>query len=197
MPDELALVRRRLGEIDATENNLRAQLDLLSAERKDLSRVEEILTALAHRFRGETTSNESYSPIAEERIQKIIHGSGSPKRGTARPEGIPTVAEMVDTLLRETEERGKKGLTGQEIVKAIDERWWPGVDQNNILPTALRHVKQNRLGRDGPLYVRLKSRGHHPASGSMAAQDEAAGTNPEERMPTASITGADSASDQP
>jgi len=71
-----------------------------------------------------------------------------PKLGPPRPEGIPSLFDMTQSVLRDafaTETPGFSGYTGAEIVAAISKRYWPGVKGQQILPSIYQFAKQGRL----------------------------------------------------
>jgi hypothetical protein len=77
--------------------------------------------------------------------------------GTPRPDGIPTVPQMVTILLQEAEQAGKPGLHSTEIMQAINDRWWPGVATNLVMPTVYRCIsRQYWFAKRGKLIVRLR-----------------------------------------
>ena len=73
-----------------------------------------------------------FSPVDSESLAKL---------GPPRPEGLPTLFEMVETVLDEAVD----GLTGRQIVEAIGEKHWPGVRGRQILPSIYGFSKQGRL----------------------------------------------------
>src|SRR6202035_5169440 len=81
---------------------------------------------------------------------RVVPASGKPAvakkipaaGGTPRPEGIPTVPQMVTLLLEHAEKHGRRGLTSTEIVAGIDKAWWPGVSVNLIMPTVYRCISK-------------------------------------------------------
>lgn len=95
---------------------------------------------------------------AEEEARK--EGISIPKNGTRRPNGVPTTRKMIDEVLEESERLGKDGLIGRDLVIGINDRWWPGVGWNDVLPEASRLVRNNQLARVNGLYMRVGSPGH-------------------------------------
>jgi len=80
------------------------------------------------------------------------NGAGpAPILGPPRPEGTPTLFEMTVEVLREAIADGKPGLTGQEIVAAIGEKYWPGLQGRQVFPPIYGFVKNKRLqkSKDG------------------------------------------------
>lgn len=55
-----------------------------------------------------------------------------------RPEGIPTTFEMAKAVL---EAAGDNGLTGGDMVRAIEKRFWPGLKRMQILPAIYGFAK--------------------------------------------------------
>jgi hypothetical protein len=75
------------------------------------------------------------------------------KATTKRPEGIPTTFEMAKAVLQEA---GSSGLKGGEMVRAIEKRFWPGVQRMQILPAIYGFAKKEdgRLKKEnGRFYV--------------------------------------------
>ena len=73
---------------------------------------------------------------------------GEPKLGPARPEGLPSLFEMTESVLRDAFAMGTPGFTGYtgaEIVAAISKRYWPGVKGQQILPSIYQFAKHGRL----------------------------------------------------
>jgi hypothetical protein len=75
--------------------------------------------------------------------------------GAPRPPNTPTVPHMMLALLLEAEKRGAKGLTSNEIMIGINDRWWPGVAVNLIMPTVYRCIsKKHFFAKKDKLIVR-------------------------------------------
>jgi hypothetical protein len=79
------------------------------------------------------------------KIAKIGNGHAAPKLGPARPEGTPSLFDMVETVLLDAIANGKPGLSGQEIVTAIGRKYWPGVQGRQILPPIYGFAKKDRI----------------------------------------------------
>jgi hypothetical protein len=77
---------------------------------------------------------------------KAVPASGKKsKLGPDRPSGIPTNYQMVELILKEAQAQGKPGLTVREIVQTIDKRYWPGIEDGQIMPSIYGFVKDTRL----------------------------------------------------
>ena len=118
------------------------EIAALEAERR------ECLGALAVYQRYVSQDASVHDP--EEKPSAAHEGEDQRERdtanGTPRPEGIPTIWEMLQIVLNEAPEHT---LTGDDIMECIASRWWPGVSRNNILPSAYRFAKQGRLKQMG------------------------------------------------
>ena len=128
----------------------------LDAEDAELDQAERVLVRLQE---------------APARVVSAQPRKGTPRKGTKRPKNIPTTREMVTTVLAEAEQSGKRGLTGKEIMLAVDDRWWPGVGWTSILPDAHRLIGKGILHKEGDLFVRSQEdetpAGGHPADASL------------------------------
>lgn len=85
-------------------------------------------------------SNAALLMAANSQRTKIPATGGAP-----RPPNIPTVPQMVLILLAEAEKRGAKGLTSTEIMVGINDRWWPGVAVNLVMPTVYRCISKKHF----------------------------------------------------
>jgi hypothetical protein len=147
----IQLIKDRRAAIEQERAALKRQLARLDEEQAKL-KAEETELAIAERVLGRLTDAPADAAPAK---RVPLASGGIPKNGSPRPDGIPTVAEMIDAILADAATAGgRAGLTGRELVVEIAARWWPGVGWNNILPTALRLVEKKRLGRKGDRYLR-------------------------------------------
>ena len=69
----------------------------------------------------------------------------SPQEGTAKPEGIPTMPEMITEALKVAKSNGHKGLEPKEIANYIEQKWWPNVPINAVGPIAWRMATRQQL----------------------------------------------------
>lgn len=72
-------------------------------------------------------------------------------KGTPFPSNVHSIAWMVRKVLMKQRERFElreakfPGLTGREILKEINDTWWPGVSQNSILPKLYKYERDRHL----------------------------------------------------
>ena len=111
-------------KIQARLREINAQMEKLRAEGEEL----ETAVRVFKRFAG---PNGAAPP-------------GS-KLGPPRPDNIPLLFDMTESVIRDAVGAGKPGLTGAEIVAAIGKRYWPGVQGQQILPSIYGFAKQGRL----------------------------------------------------
>lgn len=78
------------------------------------------------------------------------------QRSSGKPRGIPSIYIMAATLLRDASE---PWMEGQEIVKAIRDRWWPTAETNDIAPTLWRLAKHGKLRKEATRYALPYSEG--------------------------------------
>jgi hypothetical protein len=156
-----AAITERMKRLDRLEQFIYQEKRKLSQEFNELAAVEKVLARLAQSNDSDLLNNISElieEPSAEEQQQSESEAPDAsiPRVGTTRPTGIPTTAQMFDTLLAEAERAGKEGLRGRDLVAGIRQRWWPGAGWNSILPTAFLLVQKGRLGRKDKLFVRVR-----------------------------------------
>jgi hypothetical protein len=81
--------------------------------------------------------------------------AGSKNGLPPRPKGTPSTFEMVNLILASAEKEGKEGLTSRELMDQIRAKYWPGVQNRQILPSIFGFAKDNkRLIRDGDRWKR-------------------------------------------
>lgn len=130
----------RIADIEARRKSIDAQIVALQREAEEI----EITLRVLKRF---PAGKEGQEP------EQTSNKSGPP-----RPDGTPTLFEMVSLILSSARREGKLGLTGREIVDEIGRRYWPGVQSQQVLPTVYRFVKETRLGRqDGKFVLKDKA----------------------------------------
>lgn len=140
MDIQVEKLRARLNEIDGMISQLEEE-------------AEEITVALRVIDRYVTEKKEETS------------GEG---RGRPRPDGIPTIFEMVGFVLKDA---GSNGLSGQEIIERIRARYWPGLASQQIMPSAYRFVKEGRLEKRGAKFFLANK---HNGSASLSLTHDGA-----------------------
>lgn len=118
MDTQIERLRARLREIDE-------QIGLLQIEGGEIETALRVL--------------DKYAPAETE--VKSEGGQGAP-----RPEGLPTLFEMVSFALRDS---APHGLTAAEIVHKMRARYWPGLVNQQVMPSVYRFVKESRLAKRG------------------------------------------------
>jgi hypothetical protein len=125
---EIARCHEDLRSVDEDENAI-----FLSESEADVPivparRIEKVSAVSNH---SKTNGRKPSPNIAASSID-----AKSPNRneGMPHPKGAPSITDMVWQILRETRTSHPEGLAGRELVKMINDRWWPGVSQNSILP---------------------------------------------------------------
>ncbi|WP_456667879.1 hypothetical protein [Bradyrhizobium sp. USDA 3240] len=73
-----------------------------------------------------------------------------------RPAGTPSTFEMVETILKDAEKAGKESLTSRELMDEIRAKYWPGVQNKQILPSIFGFGKTGRIIREGDKWKRKR-----------------------------------------
>jgi hypothetical protein len=81
-------------------------------------------------------------------------GASKPARRKHKPDGLPTITEMVTVVLREI-----PGLRAPEIADTIRKRWWPSLDTATIRSLVWRMVRSGHLTQQDGRYA-LTGAGH-------------------------------------
>ncbi len=133
------LIANRRSEIERQLSELAMLTGRLREELKELEMAERVLARLSGEARASTGEGEATS---------------SHRAGTTKPEGTPTVPEMILTLLEEVKDHERRpGLEPKEMVQKVAERWWPEVKPEAIGSIAWRMWKRKQLRKEGSIYM--------------------------------------------
>ena len=148
------ILAERLESIRNQIAKLESKIAVLKAEENETVIAQNVMARL-------TGSPKSAEPI--DNTANYTNGysnrSGKKRRvrpkGTVRPEGIPTMPDMIKMAITSAIKEGKGGLSPSELCDRIDKTWWPGVDPNSVKPTAWRLEQDDRLKKVGDKYTLL------------------------------------------
>jgi hypothetical protein len=137
---DVQAITERLSQIPRERSKLQDRLSLLGQEQNDLETALRVLQqygvpgVVAVPISGKVSAGGDGD------------GSGSAnKLGPKRPEGVPPLYEMTVTVLTDAINKGKPGLKNRELVAAIGEKYWPGVQPEQVLAPIYSFVKKGRL----------------------------------------------------
>ncbi len=82
-----------------------------------------------------------------------LPAEGDARSETTKPEGTPTVPNMIIEALMEAQDMGLHGMKAETITKWVRDRYWPDAPSSSVGPTAWRMARDNRLVRVGDLYA--------------------------------------------
>ena len=125
---------------------MKETLAVKEARLKHLSIAEEVFASLP-----DVGGNSEREPLAETRKP-----TWSEKR-SPKPDGTPTMPDMIFEALQDGQIHGRKGLEPKDIALYIAGRWWPDVTINSVGPIAWRMYKQGRLTKRGSKYFLPKN----------------------------------------
>jgi hypothetical protein len=157
-----------------SENLFRRRIDLLSGEeaalRDRLSRIDEEVSELMAAekvwLRLQDMEHQPPESLPADVASIVDH------RRPRKPEGIPTMPEMIRFTLKEGEPLFG-GMEPKELTEHISRKWYPGVTTELVGPIAWRMFKRGELSKDGPRYM-------------LPQMNETAGS-PQESGPAASV----------
>lgn len=136
---------------------MNADVDQIRARQKrisdDIAKLQKELDELDVALR--VLDRFSKPPDKPPKAAKKAKAKVSKKALTPRPTGIPSTFEMVETILREAETSGKQAITSRELMDQIRAKYWPGVQNKQILPSIFGFAPK-RLTRDGDKWKRKK-----------------------------------------
>lgn len=156
--EHLSLITSRREAIEQEIIFLNNRIARLKAELPDLAVAERVLMNLVE-MEGKSAAMVSGSfalsgtlkppdPIPPEPPEPI-----DPQGSTRKPDGIPTMPDMILTILTDEYAKGVRGLEPREMTNIISHRWYPGVTTDSVGPIAWRMFKRGQLRKDGALYL--------------------------------------------
>jgi hypothetical protein len=165
---DIGLIQARRAKLSVEMESYRAAISTLEAKLAELEIAERVFAELSLEsdetvtIAGVSTnvtdphrSNEQERPIADEIVQ--LHRSGS--KGN-KPEGLPSIPDMILEAIRHTHGLGAPGLNPAGLISFIRGRYWPNAPANVVGPTAWRMWKRGELAKDGAIYS-LPNPGEH------------------------------------
>jgi hypothetical protein len=143
MSDTLTLIAARRREIEAEISRLSTAIDALRAELPDLEAAERVL--------GRLSGSGGTTPSTPDQLAAAPEPQAP--RDASKPPNTPTINDMIVEALRDASARGVPGLQPAAMTRFIARRWWPNVPGVAISPIAWRMWKNNKLLKDGPVYM--------------------------------------------
>jgi hypothetical protein len=134
-------VRAEFPYIISTMANI-SKLKMIQDKRRAISRQivqqREVLTALETQERNlEIAEKVLMSLDAESEPEPALEPEQAAE-SSGKPEGIPTMPEMIVAALKDAKANGLKGLEPKDMAAFIATKWWPAVPINAVGPVAWR-----------------------------------------------------------
>lgn len=144
-------------------------IEAVKARKKEIMLAIEDLQKEAHDLDVAIAVFNRFSPV----LAKDTSSDDDSKLGPPRPPGVPTLFEMAYTVISDAEQRGKKGLTGKEVVEHIAKQFWPGLQGPQITPSLYGFAKKGRLRKtaDG-LFRTVRTKEAPPEQSESASKPE-------------------------
>jgi hypothetical protein len=130
-------------------------LHALEAQERDLEVAERVLTALE----AEDAEAE-VAPAADAAVAAEPAG---------KPEGIPTMPEMIVEALKDAKAKGQRGLEPKQMADFIAAKYWPTVTINAVGPIAWRMYSKERLAKRQSRYFLPKASSEETADSNASA----------------------------
>ena len=143
-PSLLEPLRARQAQITKRRSDLGSRMEKL--RREDISletESEEIATTLKTLSR---IYGVELDDLPEIKAGKITGGTST------KPDGAPTLFEMVSIILSDNSLVDYGPMEGDQIFEEIKRRWWPDAPRNSIIPSLWRFAKEDRLIKEGTAY---------------------------------------------
>lgn len=136
---DLPLIQTRIREVLQALDRHRLEIDALVREQAELEMAAKVIARL--------TGAERTSIGEEDAIESAAHGR-------AKPEGIPTMPEMIRRVFIGARMRGVGSMEPKDVTAEIKQGWWPSVDGANVSATMWRLAQRGVLlkAEDSPSY---------------------------------------------
>jgi hypothetical protein len=141
---KLKIVQYKRREISQKIARHREALAALEAQEREYEITERVLASLDAEAEPPDLASEP-EPAPEPAVEP------------GKPEGIPTMPEMIFEALRDAKTKGVRGLEPKEMASYIAAKWWPAVPINAVGPIAWRMYSKDRLAKRQSRYFLLKS----------------------------------------
>ena len=147
----------KLSKIAQVQQQRRKLEEEIAKLRETIAHKEQRCTELAIAERVlETLDGGTAEPAASAEVNEEARKPGwTTERRGPKPEGTPTVTEMILQVLKDAQDNLKSvrtGLEPREIAAEIAKRWWPDVTINAVGPIAWRMYKKGALTKRGSRY---------------------------------------------
>ncbi|MCW5696619.1 MAG: hypothetical protein KIS96_07770 [Bauldia sp.] len=135
------IVRRRL----ETEQRIKAVKSEITAREAEIVRLKGVLDDL------DTTVSviRDILGLPTDEPEKTAPKPDSHRRSDGselrKPEGTPTVPQMITLLLRDAVREGKDGMSPTDLLEGVQVRWWPTAVPTDVGPAAWRMCKRGEL----------------------------------------------------
>jgi hypothetical protein len=152
---DLSMITARRAKLDADIARLREQISDLEAKRSELDLAERVFAELAlegderHQQEPEFDISRASAGQRADTDEPIRNGEDH----LYKPDGIPTVPEMILEAIRHANNMGARGLDPTGLRSYIRGRYWPGMPATATGPIAWRMWKRGDLKKERGLYT--------------------------------------------
>jgi len=125
--------------------------DKIAAREEELARLQKELADFEAAERVLISIGEDNSRAHE----RLANGTPSPSIRPSdgrKPRGLPTVPEMIIKALEAALNNGQQGLSSPEILAYVRQNIWQDARPNDVISTAWRMWKHDKLRKDGKIY---------------------------------------------
>src|SRR6266446_2142473 len=148
---DIGMVQARRAKLDADIARLREEIAELEAKRSELDIAERIFAELS--LEGDELNREPVvGDIAPEEQTDTPEAPMNGEDHSRKPEGIPTVPDMIIEAIRHANSMGARGLDPKGLKAYIRGRYWPGMPDPVPGPIAWRMWKRGNLNKRGAIY---------------------------------------------
>ena len=154
MSDEIAKLKAELEALNlqcqlARDHEIRYALQRTRLETGRMQLMLKIVDAVAPRpGRSAVEVPSAPSPQPAPKREVVVAAVPDCER-PLKPDGLPTVAEMVLTVL---EDAGPGGLRPPQVTRVLRTRWWPDIPNERAAQTMYAMAKAGRLRKHGLRY---------------------------------------------
>lgn len=139
MTDAKSLIAAHRHEIEAEIKRHHSEISRLQQDLRELDIADRVFGRISNPTIGKSATHAVEGIVGEMPV-------------STKPEGIPTMPDMIASALAHARKRGLAGLEPKGMTDFISEKWWPNVPGVAVSPIAWRMWKRGELEKNGARY---------------------------------------------
>jgi hypothetical protein len=141
MTDMLTLILDKKAALELEREKLKTRLNMIDSQVADYETTIRVVQLTVGKFDQKSTHS---SQMKTAKTKQSVMPS--------KPNGVPTIPDMILTILEKAKEQGHTTIQPKEFLALIRDEWWPEAPAEHVAPTLWRMAKAGRLHKEGDGY---------------------------------------------